>query len=72
MTYAAGDRILSILNFGAMATTRLYIGMDMTEIESFCSYIGEEFEDWQDDLRGGTQVLGARWATNFLNLMLGL
>lgn len=66
MTYAAGDRILSILNFGAMATTRLYIGMDMTEIESFCSYIGEEFEDWQDDLRGGTQILGTRWATNFL------
>jgi predicted ATPase len=60
MTYAAGDRILSILNFGAMVSTRLYIGMDMTEIESFCSYITDEFDDWQDDLRGGVSILASR------------
>lgn len=57
---ASGDKNVSILNIGVMAIFRVWSGQDVAEIEMFCSYGPEEFEGWEQDLRGGTLVLAAR------------
>lgn len=51
---ASGDKFVSILNIGVMAISRLWSGQDLAEIEAFCNYGPEEFEDWSNDRRGGT------------------
>lgn len=56
----SGDRIISLVNIGAMAQTRLYLGQDMAELEAFCSIGPEEFEGWEADLRGGSVILATR------------
>ena len=54
------DRNVSILNIGAMAVFRFWAGQDVAELEMFCSYGPEEFEGWEQDLRGGTLIIAAR------------
>jgi signal transduction histidine kinase/predicted ATPase/serine/threonine protein kinase/DNA-binding NarL/FixJ family response regulator len=57
---ASGDKNVSILNIGAMAIFRLWSGQDVAELEMFCSYGPEEFDSWEQDLRGGTLLIAAR------------
>ena len=57
---SSGDKNVSILNIGAMAVFRFWSGQDVAELEMFCSYGLEEFEGWEEDLRGGTLILAAR------------
>ncbi|ETN36497.1 uncharacterized protein HMPREF1541_08775 [Cyphellophora europaea CBS 101466] len=57
---ASEDRFISILNVGAMALTRLWAGQDVAEIEAFCSYGPEEWDDWELDMRGGAILLATR------------
>lgn len=57
---ASGDKSVSIMNVGAMAVYRFWAGQDLAEIESFCHYGPEEFEGWEDDVRGGTLIIAVR------------
>ncbi|KKY17751.1 putative sensor histidine kinase response [Phaeomoniella chlamydospora] len=59
-SYASGDRIISLINLGAMALIRLLVGQDLAEIEAFCSYGPDEIEGWESDLRGGTILVAVR------------
>lgn len=51
---SSGDRFVSILNIGVMALSRFWAGQDLAEVEAFCNYGPEEFEEWENDRRGGT------------------
>ncbi|KIX03037.1 uncharacterized protein Z518_06587 [Rhinocladiella mackenziei CBS 650.93] len=57
---SSGDKFVSILNIGTMALYRLWAGQDLAEVETFCNYGPEEFEDWDKDRRGGTILMVAR------------
>ena len=59
-SYSAGDRSISLVNIGTMAFFRLATGQDLSEIEAFCTYGPEDFEGWQDDLRGGVAIIAVR------------
>lgn len=57
---SSGDNNVSILNIGTMAVFRFWSGQDVAELELFCTYGPEEFEGWEQDLRGGTLILASR------------
>ncbi|KIV94754.1 hypothetical protein PV10_02487 [Exophiala mesophila] len=57
---ASGDKFVSILNIGVMALSRFWSGQDLAEIEAFCNYGPEEFDDWSRDRRGGTLLMITR------------
>lgn len=57
---SSGDRFVSILNIGVMALSRFWAGQDLAEVEAFCTYGPEEFEDWEKDRRGGTLLVATR------------
>lgn len=57
---ASGDKFVSILNIGSMAMCRFWAGQDLAEVEAFCNYGPEEFEDWLNDRRGGTLLVSTR------------
>ena len=59
-TLAAGDKTVYLLAIGLMAMYRLYLGHDMIEIESFCTYAPEDYGDWAGDLRGGVVLTATR------------
>jgi signal transduction histidine kinase/predicted ATPase/CheY-like chemotaxis protein len=50
----SGDKAIAMLNIGAMAVYRFWAGQDLAELETYCNYAPEEFENWQQDIRGGT------------------
>lgn len=52
-TIHAGDRILSILNLGVIAITRLWASFDVADVEAFATFGPEEFLGWEKDMRGG-------------------
>lgn len=56
----SGDRLISLINIGAMAYNRLWLGQDMGELEAFCNIAPDEFDGWQNDLRGGCAILSTR------------
>lgn len=56
----SGDKFVSILNIGSMALSRFWAGQDLAEVEAFCTYGPEEFEDWANDRRGGTLIVVTR------------
>ena len=53
---SSGDRAIAILNISAMAVFRFWAGQDLAELEAYCNYGPEEFENWDHDLRGGTII----------------
>ena len=53
---SSGDRAIGIMNIGVMAFHRFWAGQDLAELETYCTYGPEEFEDWDHDLRGGTII----------------
>ena len=59
-TLAAGDKTLYLFAVGCLAVYRLYLGHDMIEIESFCTYAPEDYGDWAGDLRGGVVLTAIR------------
>ena len=65
-TLASGDKIFSIISVGSLALFRLYLGYDMIDIESFCTYAPEEFGDWGADLRGGAILMATRQVSRSL------
>jgi signal transduction histidine kinase/predicted ATPase/CheY-like chemotaxis protein len=56
----SGDRAIAILNIGAMAIYRFWAGQDLAELEAYCNYAPEEFENWHQDIRGGTIITVVR------------
>ena len=46
--------------------TRFWAGQDMADIEAFCNYGPEEFENWELDMRGGSLMVAARQAARAL------
>lgn len=63
---SSGDRFVSILNVGVMALSRFWAGQDLAEVEAFCNYGPEEFEDWDKDRRGGTLIIATRQVSRAL------
>ena len=57
---ASGDRGVALLNLGCMAAARFWAGQDVAEIEAFCTYSPDEFENWEYDIRGGTVLVAVR------------
>lgn len=57
---SSGDKFVSVLNIGVMALSRFWAGQDLAEVEAFCNYGPEEFEDWENDRRGGTLLTVTR------------
>ncbi|KAL2427946.1 Peroxide stress-activated histidine kinase mak3 [Exophiala dermatitidis] len=57
---ASGDRFVSLLNIGVMALSRFWAGQDLAEVEAFCNYGPEEFDNWEKDRRGGTLLVAIR------------
>lgn len=57
---AAGDKILHLLNVGIMAAYRLWSSENVAETEAFVASIGDEFPDWQTNVRGGIVLTGVR------------
>ena len=59
-TLISGDKIVFLIAVGMLAATRLSLGLDLSELESFCAYAPEEFGDWAMDLRGGVILISVR------------
>ena len=59
-TLATGDKLSFLIAVGGLAISKLYIGNDMTELESFCTYAPEDFGDWSSDIRGGLIIICVR------------
>ena len=57
----SGDKNLVLLAVGGMATSKIYVGDDMSEIESYCLTAPEDFAgDWTPDLRAGSFLTATR------------
>jgi signal transduction histidine kinase/predicted ATPase/DNA-binding response OmpR family regulator len=56
----SGDRAIGLMNIGAMAFYRFWAGQDLAELETYCNYGPEEFDNWDHDLRGGTIITVVR------------
>jgi serine/threonine protein kinase len=63
---SSGDKFVSILNIGVMAISRFWAGQDLAEVEAFCNYGPEEFDDWIKDRRGGTLITVIRQVSRAL------
>lgn len=57
---AAGDKILHLLNVGIMAAYRLWSSENVAETTAFITSVGDEFPEWQTNLRGGAILMGVR------------
>ena len=55
-----GDRIWILLNFGLVATLKLFASEQLSDLEAFCTYGCEEVPHWQRDIRGGPMIVAAR------------
>ena len=69
---SSGDRFIGIMNIGAMALYRYWAGQDVAELEAFCTYGPEEFENWEEDLRGGTIIVAVRQVARALQGKTGI
>ncbi|KAH7410649.1 two-component sensor protein histidine protein kinase [Cadophora sp. MPI-SDFR-AT-0126] len=56
----AGDRRSIILNYGFVASLRLFASANLAELDNFCTYACQDIPDWQLDTPGGTMVLAIR------------
>lgn len=57
----AGDKNLIHFAIGGLACTKIYVGDDMFETESYCVLAPEDYgKDLETDLRGGTFVVASR------------
>src|SRR5277367_4665231 len=56
----SGDKVMSIMTIGVLALYRFFAGQDVSEVEAFSNYAPEEFELWEEDIRGGMLLISAR------------
>ena len=57
---SCGDKHVFLFSVGGVAVSRLFLGMDMTELENYCNVAPEDFGDWASDLRGGVLLTAVR------------
>ena len=57
-----GDPYITLVSLSSMAMTRLSLGHDMTQLETFCNESPEDIPDWTKDTRGGATLLAIRYA----------
>lgn len=62
----AGDRTLTVMNFGLVACLKFFVSDHLADLEAFCTYGLEEIPNWQLDTRGGMMVIGVRQACRAL------
>lgn len=62
----SGDKHQMLLSVGGVATTKFYCGEHLAEVDSYCSNAPEDFPFWEQDLRGGTFLIGCRQAARAL------
>ena len=56
----SGDKHTFLFSVAGLALSRLYLGVDMVELESYCSIGPEDFGNWTSDLRGGVLLTAVR------------
>lgn len=56
----AGDKHLFLFAVSSIALHRMQLGLDLAEIEMYCSVAPEDFRDWETDLRGGVTIIACR------------
>ncbi len=56
----SGDKHTFLFSIAGLALSRLYLGSDMAELETYCSTGPEDFGDWASDLRGGVLLTAVR------------
>lgn len=59
-TYSAGDRILTLLNYGVQAHMRVMASLDVAELEAWIEETPLDMKNWHRDLRGGVFLMAAR------------
>lgn len=57
---ACGDKHVYLFSIGSLASCRLFLGADMSEIESYCNIAAEDFGNWAGDIRGGVLLTASR------------
>ena len=56
-----GDKNLVLFAVGGLATSKIYVGDDMADVEAYCAIAPEDFVgDWTQDMRGGTFLTACR------------
>ncbi|KAF7595847.1 hypothetical protein BBP40_004659 [Aspergillus hancockii] len=59
-SFSIGDPYITLISLSSMAMTRLFLGHDMTHLESFCNESPEDIPEWVNDTRGGASLLAVR------------
>ncbi|KAJ5793666.1 hypothetical protein N7457_000265 [Penicillium paradoxum] len=59
-SFSMGDPYLTLISISSMATTRLSLGQDMAQLETFCVETPEEIPMWQQDTRGGASLIAVQ------------
>ncbi|KAL4931190.1 putative sensor histidine kinase/response regulator [Aspergillus undulatus] len=61
-----GDPYITLITISAMGLTRLFLGHDLVQVETFCNEAPEEVNDWQTDTRGGATLVTVRQVSRAL------
>ncbi|KAL4878703.1 hypothetical protein BJY04DRAFT_195444 [Aspergillus karnatakaensis] len=59
-SFSLGDPHMTLITISAMAMTRLFLGHDLVQVETFCNETPEEISDWSHDTRGGASLIAVR------------
>lgn len=57
---SCGDKHVFLFSVGGTALSRLLSGMDIAELENYCTVATEDFGNWASDLRGGVLLTAVR------------
>ncbi|KAL3496895.1 hypothetical protein BJX62DRAFT_232091 [Aspergillus germanicus] len=61
-----GDPYITLITMSSMAMTRLALGHDLVQIETFCNETPGEKSDWEKDTRGGASLVVVRQVSRAL------
>jgi len=56
----SGDKHTYLFAVGSIALCNIFVGADMSGIESYCAIAAEDFGDWSSDMRGGVLLTAVR------------
>lgn len=59
-SFTMGDPYITLISISSMAMTRLHLGQDMAQLETFCIDTPEEIPNWTLDTRGGASIIAVR------------
>ncbi|KAJ5288003.1 hypothetical protein N7478_003689 [Penicillium angulare] len=59
-SFTMGDPYITLVSVSSMAMTRLYLGQDMGQLETFCVDTPEDIPQWSRDTRGGASIIAVR------------